>query len=602
MVSRRQFFGVVGGLASAVAVAGLAARLSSPSSKSPESDFDGFARPRGLACASDVGGYVARACAGMGLMSAAVPGASAAAAKPTPMPVRLRYALVDASLVGESTTFDEMWSDPEVGPLAHIVQYETIATLLDVGDPDCYVLLGDPSVFNSFGGSVGYVAFTTDDDNGEAWDGCSYDAETGVVRVARSNYLDGDGNVVFRPLRVQFMVRVDTTSELSCDVPVRIVCEDDDVRVLDTTSVRCVGHSLEIAVPLCEPEYVERVLADDVAVFVSGTDFRQDALSQMLFLDEDGILHISQMGLVVPGIEVLVRPRARDDGGLLSARVAYGIRSWSSMNIWPWGYVTDSPALDQFCNSNRIFSYDGSRGGTLPMEERYVMAFDANSWDAHPVVKGYIQANFFKLAPYTYNLHFMMGADDYDGEYIDIDTSPTSTVMSGLYNYASNNEYLLAASSWNEVAHLQYDDPNDFDVWAHWLMLPSCDIANTFYNNGSLDKEFWTSIKNVRFDNETMLWTPAEDDAQYLSCVLANAVCIHSEEASGSVTGSGIYVGRIYGRVLNVDRESKKPSVVIAFHTDGFGLNGKNQAAQAVIRFQLGPDTGHVKVSKSSSV
>ena len=230
------------------------------------------------------------------------------------------------------------------------------------------------------------------------------------------------------------------------------------------------------------------------------------------------------------------------------------------------------------------------------------MAFDANSWDAHQVVKGYIQANFFKLAPYTYNLHFMMGADDYDGEYIDIDTSPTSTVMSGLYNYASNNEYLLAASSWNEVAHLQYDDPNDFDVWAHWLMLPSCDIVDTFYNNGSLDKEFWTSIKNVRFDNETMLWTPAEDDAQYLSCVLANAVCIHSEEASGSMTDSGIYVGRIYGRVLNVDRESKKPSVVIAFHTDGFGLNGKNQAAQAVIRFQLGPDTGHVKVNKSSSV
>jgi hypothetical protein len=359
-------------------------------------------------------------------------------------------------------------------------------------------------------------------------------------------------------------------------------------------------------VPICDKSYVPYLKEDAINLWISGMEINQAIFKNIIRMDDDGNMHIQQMGLTLPGVEIDIRPVKKPATSPLGAKLAYGRQfdSWNQMNIWPWGYLKYNDELQRLRDNNTVIMFRARRDD-LPGRPPNTVAFDADSYDHHPVIKAAIYNYFDDIAPYTYNIYYDNGGDGIHN--LDLDDSSTEGILADLdmsicHILADLTGQSDHVPSFDQVDHFKDDDPDLFDVWAHWLLLPGCDIINET-SGSSLGMDYWRTIKNCQFDNATMAHTSEEANPVYNSCVITNAICIHSEadvsDNPDEMTEDGQYQGPIYARVLNIDKSLNDPSVVMSFHTDGFGQNGKGQASHAIIRFQLEVPTGNLEIVKN---
>jgi hypothetical protein len=303
----------------------------------------------------------------------------------------------------------------------------------------------------------------------------------------------------------------------------------------------------------------------------------------------------------------------------LAAKIAYArVDSWNHMAIWPWGYIKYDPYLEQLSESGQItqfrhYGYDDPTDSyhNIHMDQPDFTAIDANSWEKHDVLRQYVYDNFHKMAEFTYNIY--TPDITVDGHEPSLKTWDKQSILDymqrSIYDgndnpFWDNGRFM----TWDEILKklpIAFpDNPQDYrDVWEHWLFLPGCDQIN--WTDSALGLEYWKTIKNCYFVNETMIDTHADYNLKqnpYNSCVLANGICTHSEQDTGSMDDRGMYIGPVYARILNVDTTYGNETVVIAFCTDGFGQNGKGQAVQSIIRFHLKMPRGYITMNKNISI
>lgn len=330
-ISRRTMIKAAGATTLVALMAKMAGIASTSEPKITEQDIDTIFRPNGLESAANVKGYILENAQGVHTPLATV--GTTTGITDAYLPIRLVYTLVDANLVPEDMTFNEIWNDRELGPYAFYSQYQTISTLYDIGNPDYYIAMTNPSAFNNVDLSINYAAFTRDNDYGEIIDDCTMDYETGLAYIPKHHFQNDDGTPKFTDIRIQLMCRIDLSSNLETIIPVNIQCDDPRIKTKNTTEVLCQGHNLEVIIPLCEKESVPYLKEDVTSLWISGMEVSQDMLENVTIMDDEGNLRIQLMGFTIPGIDINIRPITEKTTPILGAKVAYALSRWNQMRI-----------------------------------------------------------------------------------------------------------------------------------------------------------------------------------------------------------------------------------------------------------------------------
>lgn len=601
-----------------------------------------LSRPEGMPQASDVLGYVARH-SGVSAPLAAVGSGGVRGVSDTLLPVHLQYLMVDADIVDDGASIDDFWSTPEWVEQAFICQYEGVGTMLDVGG-DFLAIMLDVARFNGASWSVSHVDVGVDGDFGEMLEGCDYDGDTGILWVPRSLFFDENGDWTLTTCRAQAMVRVDMSEPIESKVAVRVSCDDDKVALAGTDSVYMSGYDIDLAVPLVTPDSVGELDECDVMVFLSGIDAPLNlGMSDGMYVDADGVLHISCNGATIPGIEVVIRKRESSLLDVLGARVALAAASFDSvtdMRAYPYGYLNWNDGIETLCpggkaqnNGNHVFSYEGFACNVYSL---YARAAPANN-----NVLQYTRRHWQDLQHYHYHPHMWLtecynlrvsGIDElinhvstrgthYDGIYSDtygLVWSPHETRTMSWDEYMEANSDTSQASIYRPepLAYINRYPNDHLCANGHSIVLPGDRVvANTFSGlPAGMTGRWFRTIRNADWVAADHTASEAEIVAdgdfvnEWNDCMLMPVYCAHlcagdspyNEELPGwQDLGIGHdYVGKIYGRVLAWDKTAAKPYIVFAFWTDRFG---DGQSCSGIIRFNLRV-SGYMAVRKDIDI
>jgi len=141
------------------------------------------------------------------------------------------------------------------------------------------------------------VAFTIADESGTSVEGCIYDAETGLVYIPKTLYMDENGTNIFMKLQVQFMQVLNKRSrsiEMESEVHALSVDEDNETIELQSSTQNIL--TLETVV-----DVATGMNADNLNVFVNGVLIPE---TMYTYDSENGKLTIYMSSASVVSVEV----------------------------------------------------------------------------------------------------------------------------------------------------------------------------------------------------------------------------------------------------------------------------------------------------------
>lgn len=218
----------------------------------------------------------------------------------------INYTLADANMTADGLTIDEMWAEH---PEAFIAGYSSIAQLYAVdGNEDCFVAFLDVSRMNE-AGTVLDAIFASKDifDPDVLNDVCSYDAETGVVYVPKSLFIDSEGNEFDYDIQAQLLVAYDWKNEMT-DIAVTTENHRTDVdAVAEVQTITEPSLDVTITIPLVTPETAENLDLEKVYVYVNDCIIPQQFYDTGYYFDtETGELSLNLAPVAIYSVKVVI--------------------------------------------------------------------------------------------------------------------------------------------------------------------------------------------------------------------------------------------------------------------------------------------------------
>lgn len=522
----------------------------------------------------------------------------------SPYTMRVKHSFVDETMVTPDMTFDDLWKDSLFGVTALRATYESFTQLLELDTcNDYYVVIADTTRMNNGEYEVSYADFARDNDAGETLDTCIYDKKTGIAYIPKELVDNYDpGNDYTNPLQIQLMCRFDVSKPPVSHTFVTLTSDIPGIETLPNGRLDRSTYSRQVSFQIVDAETAPKISVNDIVLQFEGTEITAESDSELFNYDpETGIMTINQMAAQLTNLDIHLRRDIESplEAILPPATIAYGAYvKPKDMEKYPYGYVNDDEMLDFILD--KLWGYTGPASIFKDKDDEIVKFTDTDDNRTVSVnfrtLRDYWRHSYTKLLPSAYCLPLWSGSNTTTQHNIDVLQAPADEILDyirGLYGHTAFN--VGPVYSWDDISDAYYSDGPIGRFWTHALPLPGGRLTGNYFLDirgtdqadthdftaaqrktlkEKLGRSFWKTIKGA-------------DDTNNYQIMISS--CSHitygDSESDEADDGTMNYVGNIYIRLLEINRDPDDPYIIIGLssgrHGDFF------QASQGIYKFAL---------------